>query len=130
MRHTHRKHSRFALALVALIALGLGSRSPGMPPLVVLYVGDVLWGSLFFVLGALLRPADSSLRIGIGSLLLAELIECSQLYQAPWAEAVRATRIGGLLLGHSFLWSDLLCNALGASLALFTDAALSRRGSL
>ena len=40
-------------------------------------------------------------------------IEISQLYQAPWIDATRATRLGGLVLGHGFLWSDMVCYSVG-----------------
>jgi hypothetical protein len=51
-----------------------------------------------------------------------ELIELSQLYRAAWAEELRSTRLGGLLLGHVFSWSDVLCVALGAGLLALLDA--------
>ena len=44
-----RRRSRIALTLLALVVVGLASRLPFMPDFCVAYVGDVLWGSLFFV---------------------------------------------------------------------------------
>lgn len=43
--------------------------------------------------------------------------ELLQLYHAPWIEAVRQTRIGGLMLGFGFLWSDIICYAAGIVIA-------------
>jgi len=102
-----------------------------MPGFVVLYAGDVLWGAMFFVLGAALWPRATVLRVWSLTTLLTELIELSQLYQASWAQAVRATRVGGLLLGHVFLWSDVVCVALGTSGAALAATVLARpsRGS-
>ena len=115
------------LWLLVLSACGLASRMPGMPGLVVLYVGDVLWGSMFFVLGTWLRPRATPLRVWFVTTAVVELIEFSQLYQAPWARALRATSVGGLLLGHAFLWSDVGCVVLGTSVAALADAlCLSR----
>jgi hypothetical protein len=37
---------------------------------------------------------------------------------------VRTTPLGGLLLGHSFSWSDTLCVALGTTTAALLDRAL------
>lgn len=39
--------------------------------------------------------------------------ELSQLYHAPWIDGLRATRLGGLVLGFGFLWSDLIAHAAG-----------------
>jgi Protein of unknown function (DUF2809) len=120
---TLRKRLLLTLWLLVVVAAGLGSRSPGMPAFVLLYLGDVLWGVLFFLLGAWCWPEATLLRVWGTSTLVTELIEVSQLYQAPWAQAVRATRLGGLLLGHAFLWSDVVCVATGTSLAALISRA-------
>ena len=54
-------------------------------------------------------------------------VEVSQLYQAPWINALRATRIGALALGQGFLWSDVVCYALGVTLAVAVDSRIVRR---
>src|SRR4051812_22352518 len=87
-----------------------------------LYVGDVLWGSLFYVLAACAAPRARSTWLWGASTTLVEAIELSQLYRAPGIDSVRATALGGLLLGHAFLWSDMLCVALGTSAAAWVDA--------
>lgn len=86
-----------------------------------LYAGDVLWGALFFVLYACLRPRARSIVIWAWAVATTELIEASQLYQELWILRVRATGVGGLLLGHGFLWSDVVCVALGATAAALVD---------
>ncbi|GAB3756189.1 ribosomal maturation YjgA family protein [Spirosoma pomorum] len=48
-------------------------------------------------------------------------IELGQLYHAPWIDSLRATRLGGLVLGFSFVWSDLLCYAVGVSLGALIE---------
>jgi hypothetical protein len=99
-----------------------------MPEFVLLYVGDVLWGAFFFVLYAIALPNAEPRRLWAWAAGTTELIEFSQLYRASWLERIRATRVGGLLLGHAFLWSDVLCVAVGATLAaLGAWVALSRR---
>lgn len=110
-----------ALCWILLVGAGLGSRARGMPEVVVLYAGDVLWGALFFTLGAWLWPVATPFRLWLGSTAVTELIEFSQLYQTPQARAVRSTRLGGLLFGHAFLWSDVLGVAIGTALALLFD---------
>lgn len=113
-------------ATVIVIVIGLGTRHPFAPPFVQLYFGDLLWGALFFLLGALGWPRRSSLALGAGAVAITQLIELSQLYQADWACGLRATRVGGLLLGHQFMWSDLLCVSIGGALAAVLDARAQR----
>jgi hypothetical protein len=36
-------------------------------------------------------------------------IEVSQLYHTPWLDAIRNMPLGGLILGFTFVWSDLVC---------------------
>ena len=49
------------------------------------------------------------------------MIELSQLYHAPWIDAIRRTRLGGLVLGYGFLWSDLACYAVGVVCGAFAE---------
>jgi hypothetical protein len=110
--------------LVLLIAFGLGSRRlGGVPSWVTLYAGDVAWGAMFFALFCALWPTLITARAWLAAVITTELIEFSELYRAPWLEALRATRGGGLLLGHVFLWSDVVCVALGATLAAGAELA-------
>jgi hypothetical protein len=100
-----------------------------LPNWITLYAGDVAWGALFFALFCAVRPTLTTARAWIAAVLTTELIEFSELYRAPWLDALRATRGGGLLLGHTFLWSDVVCVALGASLAAGADLAWRRRAA-
>ena len=113
--------------LLLLIAFGLGSRRlAGLPSCITLYAGDVAWGAMFFALACALRPTLTTARAWLAAVLTTELIEFSELYRSPWLDALRATRGGGLLLGHVFLWSDVVCVALGASLAAGAELAWRR----
>jgi len=98
--------------------LGLGSRKFGawLPNWLAAYAGDTLWALLVFWLLGLLWPTWSSARVGAAALAFAFSIEISQLYHAPWLDAVRATAVGSLVLGHGFLWSDLVCYSVGVLL--------------
>lgn len=113
-------------AALLVVALGLGSRRSFAPTFVQLYAGDLSWGVLFFLLGALAWPRKSSVALGAWAIASTVLIEVSQLYQSDWAMQVRATRVGGLLLGHQFLWSDVGCVSIGGALAALIDARLQR----
>lgn len=111
-----------------MVALGALSRRPSAPALIQAYVGDVLWGSLFFCLAAWAWPRASSFRLAVIATVATELIELSQLYQSPWANRLRDTRLGGLLLGHGFSFSDVICVIIGVTLAACVDAWRERAG--
>lgn len=112
------------LWLALLIAFGLGSRRlSGLPDWITLYAGDVAWGAMFFALFCAARPSLSIASAWLAAVVTTELIEFSELCHSPWVDALRATRVGGLLLGHVFLWSDVFCVALGATLAAAAELA-------
>ena len=123
--------SRLAFLLLAMgtIALGLATRGfrRSLPAAVGLYAGDVLWATMVYLLLAAIWPRASIRRLAIGTAAFALAIEVGQLYHAPWIDAVRATRLGGLVLGFGFLWSDLACYAAGIGLAVLIDRAVARR---
>ena len=60
--------------------------------------------------------------------LFALVIETSQLFHTPWLDALRANRFAALVLGQGFLWSDLLCYAVGIALGVVMER-LARRVS-
>ena len=51
--------------------------------------------------------------IAIISLIFSFGIEISQLCQAQWINTIRETTFGSLVLGHGFLFSDLICYTIG-----------------
>jgi hypothetical protein len=116
--------------LLATVVAGLASRRyPDLQPdFVARYAGDTLWAAMVFWGLALLRPDGRSPVLGGWALGIAFADEFSQLYRAPWIDAVRATRLGALALGQGFLWSDLWCYAAGVALAMGIDWALARMG--
>ena len=105
------------------MALGLLSRRhpAALPPVVATYAGDVLWAAMVFGLLALVRPRARTRELAAAALAIATLVEVSQLWRAPWLDALRATRVGALALGHGFLWSDLACYAVGVAVAALLD---------
>lgn len=111
-----RSRPLYAALILLTIAAGLASRSPlaaHLPAFVATYAGDTLWAlTLFLVLG-LAFPREWPGMIAVSTLALSFVVEFSQLYQAGWINAVRDTRIGALVLGKGFLWSDLVCHTVG-----------------
>ncbi len=124
-----RSRALYLALAVAVVALGLASRRfrPALPAFLGAYAGDALWAAMVFLLAAAARPRARVATLALGSLLFSFAVEAAQLYRAPWIEALRATRAGGLVLGHDFVWSDLLCYAAGVLLAAAADLTLRSR---
>lgn len=126
---TWRKQTVYLIWAGVVVGLGLASRRYGaqLPPLIAQYAGDTLWALLVFLLCGVVAPMASTARRAALALVLAYSIELSQLYHAPWIESMRSTRIGGLVLGYGFLWSDIACYTVGigagAALELATGGA-------
>ena len=113
----------YFVAGCAVVALGLASRRYGawLPKLLASYSGDTLWALMVFVGIGFLAPRWSSLRISVVALLFSYTVEFSQLYHAPWIDSLRRYRIGGLILGYGFLWSDMLCYTVGVAVGFLAE---------
>ncbi len=121
-----RQRAGLLVGLLVVIVLGLASRRyPGLFPTALgKYPGDALWALMVFFGWALIRPAASSVRLASAALLTSFLVEFSQLYHAPWIDAVRATTAGHLVLGSTFSFRDLAAYAVGIGAAAVLDGIL------
>jgi hypothetical protein len=122
----------FVLPLMLLVvALGLGSRTPAareyLPRFVTDYAGDSLWAVMVYLCLVFALPRLPVRLAAAAALGLSVLDELSQLVHTPWLDALRANRLGALVLGRGFLWSDLVCYAVGVALAAVTELWLLRR---
>ena len=120
------RHRLLYLALIAIvIALGLASRKyrPELPEIIGEFAGDTLWALMVFLGIGFLLPGLSTLRTAALALLFAFAIETSQLYHAPWIDSIRATTLGHLVLGDTFVWSDFACYVAGVAIGAFGDLA-------
>ena len=114
----------YYLALwILIVVLGLGSRtySDYLPLWVATYAGDTLWAAMVYWGISFLFPFTHLLRRATIALLFSYCIEVSQLYQADWINVIRGTTLGALVLGHGFLWSDMVCYTIGVGLAVLID---------
>ncbi len=136
--HPHRLHIRparnyppspgrnrvlYALLAVAVVAAGLLWRS-GLIPLPQWLSnngGDALWALMVFVGFGFLLPRASTLVVALLALTFAWGVEFSQLYHAPWIDAIRATIPGKLVLGNTFHWPDLPAYAVGITLGAWAE---------
>lgn len=117
----------YLILLIGTVALGLASRRYSfLPSFVHLYIGDALWGLMVFFIFGFLFPKQSTLRLALFALCFSYMIEFSQIYHAPWIDSIRHTRLGGLVLGFGFLWSDLVAYVAGISLGALGEVLVLR----
>lgn len=126
-----RKLSVYLSLVILVIILGLSSRhfAVYLPSWVNLYLGDCLWALMvFFIVGIIFRAIDTKW-VAILALTFCFCIELSQLYHSQWIDAIRSTRIGGLILGWGFLWSDLIAYSIGIAIGVFADKIIGKKVS-
>ena len=113
-----RKRLWLFVAFVAVIVCGLLSRTYPflLPAFLGKYPGDALWAAMVYLGCAFIRPGAASGRLAASALAICYLDELSQLYQAPWITAIRATTAGHLVLGSTFAWHDMLAYTVGIAM--------------
>jgi len=121
MKYKHR--GVYLVITLLIILLGLASRRYGniLPEFISAYSGDTLWAAMVYFGLRILFPSTSVLKVAIGALLFSYCIEISQLYQADWINTIRKTTPGALILGHGFLWTDMVCYTVGILFSTITD---------
>ena len=117
----------YLILTIIVMALGLLSRKiSGLPKIIELYSGDILWALMVFLLFAFLFNKKSTIFIISWAIICSYSIEISQLYHAPWIDAIRNTVLGGLILGFGFLWSDLVCYTIGIIIGIIIDIMINK----
>lgn len=106
-----------------MVATGLLWRADftPLPPFLSKYGGDALWALMVFFGFGFLFPRASTLTIALLALKFSWSVEFSQLYRAPWIDAIRATLPGRLVLGTTFNWPDLPAYAVGIVLGALIE---------
>ncbi|EMA6342927.1 DUF2809 domain-containing protein [Bacillus cytotoxicus] len=118
-----RNRVRYALLTIIVMVFGLGSRKFAhiFPDFLHSYLGDVLWALMIFIgFGFLFHKLETK-KVALMSLLFCYAIEMSQLYHAEWIDSIRATRLGGLVLGYGFLWSDVFAYTIGVGVGMVCE---------
>jgi hypothetical protein len=118
-----RNRKLYAGCIMIVILLGLLSRRFGaiLPPWAAAYAGDLLWGMMIFLMTVFLFHRKNTIPVAAMAYVFSVIVETSQLYHAPWIDAIRANRLGGLVLGYGFLWSDLLCYLAGVLMGVLLE---------
>jgi uncharacterized protein DUF2809 len=113
--------------IAVVIALGLSTRrfASVLPEFLADYAGDTLWALMVFLGVGFLWTRISTRRAALAAAAFSYAIEISQLYHAAWIDTLRFTRLGGLILGYGFLWSDLPCYTAGVLIGSVLETWLS-----
>ena len=116
------------VAIVAVIGAGLALRARivPLPEIFVKYGGDALWALMVFCAVGWVLPKASTIRVGLIAIGISWTVEISQLYHAPWIDAARGTRLGGLALGSTFNWPDFIAYAVGVGIGVLGETVVRR----
>ena len=117
-----------ALAL-ATIAIGLlvHLRGAGFDTVARDVLGDALWAAMIFWWMGAIVPRSRLVVRSAAAWTICAAVELSQLYHTPALDAVRATRIGHLVLGSGFDPRDLAAYAAGVVGAALLEVAVVAR---
>jgi hypothetical protein len=115
------------IALVILAGLLWRSSFVALPTFWRKYGGDALWALVVFLGVGFLLPSRSTLRVAAIAATVSCAVEFSQLYHAPWIDAVRATRLGALTIGSVFNWPDFAAYAVGILIGVAGEKLFRRR---
>ncbi|QBP91127.1 DUF2809 domain-containing protein [Bacillus mycoides] len=127
--NTKRNRLLYVMFTIVVIILGLSSRkfAFALPDLLNDYLGDALWALMIFVGFGFLFPKIETKKLAFISLIFCYGIEISQLYHAEWIDSIRATTLGGLVLGYGFLWSDLVAYTIGVGVGMLGEFVLRKK---
>ena len=115
----------YSIVGLLVIMTGLASRryADFVPSILEKYPGDALWTVLIFCLLGIARPKASPLKVFTLALSISFAVEFAQLIRWEWLVALRATRLGHLVLGSTFAVGDLVAYVVGALFALALELA-------
>ncbi len=127
-RRRARHRGLYAFWVAVVIGLGLGSRAEAvaLPPFLAKYAGDALWALMIFLGLGILLPARRTAAVAALAVAVCCAVEFSQLYHAPWIDAIRRTTLGALALGDTFAWGDIAAYLVGIALGAALEWAARR----
>ena len=119
-----------ALAL-ATIAVGLlvHLRGAVLGPVARDVLGDALWAAMIAWWAGALAPGARLTTRAAAAFAVCAGVEASQLLHAPALDALRATRVGHLVLGSGFDPRDLVAYAAGVAGAALLEATVVARAT-
>ena len=123
------RRTLFIALAVATIAVGLLVRFGGEALLgwgVRDKLGDALWAMMIAWWIGALAPRARLMSRALAAYAICAAVEFSQAWHTPALDAIRATRLGQLVLGVGFEPRDFVAYALGVAAAALIEAAASR----
>ena len=112
---------RYLAAALVTVLLGLASRHW---PVFGTAAGDVLYATGAYWGFRWLAPQRPMIHAAVAAVAFCVAVEVGQLWHPVWLEAIRATQLGGMVLGHGFLWGDLGWYGVGVLGGAIADRAL------
>lgn len=118
-----KKRLKYLVITMFIMIMGLLSRKYMniFPKAIAPFVGDMLWAMMVYFGLKILIPKLKLTKTLILAIIFSFSIEISQLYQADWINNIRSTTLGGLVLGHGFLFEDLISYSLGIVIGCLLD---------
>lgn len=104
-----------------VISLGLLSRTEFASKIIFPAFGDALYALMMYFIVTFFKPKHSPKNIFIIAVGICFFIELTQLYQANWINTIRSYKIAALVLGHGFLYTDLLAYLAGGFAGFITE---------
>lgn len=90
------------------------------------YAGDFIWATMIFFLYRLFFRWET-LPAFLITLATTYIIEITQLFHPAWLDYLRTYKLIGLVIGYSFLWSDIAAYTAGISLGAIIDKTILHR---
>lgn len=118
-----KKRIIYFLITLSVMALGILSRKFMFifPKLIAPFIGDLLWAMMIYFGLRFLMSKKNISKAFLIAIPFSFSIEISQLYQANWINSIRNTILGGLILGHGFLYEDLISYSIGITMGVIFD---------
>ncbi|MGL5354414.1 MAG: DUF2809 domain-containing protein [Clostridium sp.] len=118
-----RKRIVYLVFVIIVMILGIASRKYGtyLPKIISEYSGDILWALMIYLGFGFLFNRNSIKNVALVALVFSYGIEISQLYQEQWINTIRDTTFGSLILGHGFLYSDLICYTIAILIGVLVE---------
>ncbi|MGX4600076.1 ribosomal maturation YjgA family protein [Faecalimicrobium sp. JNUCC 81] len=118
-----KKRITYFIITISVMFMGLLSRKFMFifPKSIAPFVGDMFWAMMVYYGFKFLFLKLTNLKSFLVAIIFSFSIEVSQLYQADWINNIRATTLGGLVLGYGFLWEDLISYNIGIVLGVAID---------
>ena len=119
-----------ALALLTIAAgLALVRTRAALPAALADKLGDALWAAMMFWWVSAAMPDARPRTRALAAVGVAWAVEASQLLRVPWLDALRATRLGHLVLGADFDAGDLVAYAAGVAVAFLIERTRGKSDS-